>query len=211
MRPPTPSLSEKMDSVIRPKGPLKPRIGEAIRLLRPQIKKLDSMIGSLQKRDAKLFQQVVAAVQNHDTHGSKVLGSELAEIRKVIKILGGARTSLDRIELRLNTCSDLGDTVTTIMPTVALMRNVKSSLGQVMPGAEQELAQMSDMLGGFVMESLAGDSMFGMDTTTNAEADEILKEAAVMAGNSAEQIFPSVPAPTESTSAASGQQFGPRS
>ena len=203
-----PTLSERIESTVRPKGPLKPRIRDAIKVLRPQIQKLDNMIGSLQKRDAKLFQRVVAAVQKNDTHGGKVLGNELAEIRKVIKVLGGARTALDRIEMRLNTCSDLGDTVVTIMPTVALMRNIKTSLSQVMPGAEEELTQMTDMLGGFVTESLAGDSAFGMDATTSAEADEILKEAAAIAGNSTGQMFPSVPTPTGGVSAASGQQSG---
>lgn len=198
-RPQTPTLSEKIDSTLRPKGPLKPRIQDATKQLRPQVKKLDRMIESLQKRDAALFQRVVAAVQNHDQHASTVLGNELAEIRKVTRVLSGARTALERIEMRLSTCSDLGDTVVTIMPTVALMKNIKSSLGKVMPGAEQELSQMSEMLGGFLTESFASDSAFGVDDATSAEAESILKEAAAIAGNSAGEMFPSVPAQTQGT------------
>lgn len=211
-RPPTPTISEKVSAAIRPPGQLKPRIQSAIKQLQPQVRKLDSMIGSLQKRDAALFQRVVAAVGQNDQTTSKVLGNELAEIRKVTKVLGGARTALDRIELRLRTCSDLGDTVVTIMPTVALMRNIQTSLSRVMPGAEQEISQMADMLGGFVTESFAGDSAFGMDEATSAEAEAILKEASAVAGTATDQMFPSVPTPTQGTSSSAeipGQRYNP--
>jgi len=201
---PGPTMSERIDDVIRPKGPLKPRIREATKELQRQVGKLDTMLGSLQKRDAKLFQRVVEAVQKHDTHNSKILGNELAEIRKVIKILGGARIAMERIELRLGTCSDLGDMVVTIMPTVALMRNIKGSLGKVMPGAEQEVGQMAEMLGEFMTESFAGDSMFGIDAATSDEADAILKEAAAVAGNETGQMFPSVPTGAQNVSETSG-------
>lgn len=163
------------------------------------------MLGDLHRRDAKLFERVVVAIQEHKTQDSKVLGNELAEIRKLIKILGGARIALEQIEMRLNTCSDLGDAVVTIMPTIALMRNIKTSLGRVMPSAEQEIGQMADMLGGLMNESFAGDSALGIDTTTSAEADEILKEAAAVAGGATGQMFPSVPAGTRGIPSASGQ------
>ena len=188
-----PGISEKINDTIKPKGALKPRVQEGIKKLQLQIKKLDAMLSSLQERDAKLFQRIVDATQKHDTQTSKVLGNELAEVRKVSKILSGARIALEQIELRLTTCSDLGDTVVAIMPTMGLMKNLKSSLGKVMPGAEQEIGQMAEMLGGFMTESFSGDAAFGMDSTTNAESESILKEAAAVAESSAGQMFPSVP------------------
>ncbi|MBT7781059.1 MAG: hypothetical protein HN756_04295, partial [Nitrosopumilus sp.] len=167
---PKPSISDKINDTIKPKGPLKPRVQDGIKKLQLQIKKLDSMLTSLQERDAKLFQRIVNATQNHDTQTSKVLGNELAEVRKVTKILSSARIALEQIELRLSTCNDLGDTVVAMMPTMGLMKNLKSSLGKVMPGAEQEIGQMAEMLGGFMTESFAGDAAFGIDETTNAES-----------------------------------------
>jgi len=79
------------------------------------------------------------------------------------------------------------------MPTMGLMKNLKSSLGKVMPGAEQEIGQMAEMLGGFMTESFSGDAAFGIDETTNAESEKILKEAAAVAESSTEKMFPSVP------------------
>ena len=66
-----------------------------------------------------------------------------------------------------------------------------------MPGAEQEIGQMAEMLGGFMTESFSGDAAFGMDETTNAESESILKEAAAVAETSAGQMFPSVPTDTQ--------------
>ena len=194
---PQPKITEKINDAIKPKGPLKPRVQTAIKKLQLQIKKLDSMLSSLKERDAKLFERIVEATQKHDTQTSKVLGNELAEIRKVTKILSSARIALEQIELRLTTCSDLGDTVVAIMPTMGLMKNLKSSLGKIMPGAEQEISQMAEMLGGFMTESFSGDASFGIDETTNAESEKILKEAAAVAESSAGQMFPSVPTDTQ--------------
>jgi division protein CdvB (Snf7/Vps24/ESCRT-III family) len=200
---PQPGITEKINDVIKPKGALKPRVQTAIKKLSLQISKLDNMLTKLKERDAKIFQRIVEATQQHDTQKSKVLSNELAEIRKVSKILGSARIALERIELRLTTFNDLGDTVVTIMPTMGLMKNLKSSLGKVMPGAEQEIGQMADMLGGFMTDSFAGDGAFGIDDSTNMESEKILQEAAAVAENSTGDLFPSVPssttAPTSST------------
>jgi len=199
-----PSIAEKINDTVKPKGALKPRVQEGIKKLQLQIKKLDTMLINLQERDAKLFQRIVDATQNHDVQTSKVLGNELAEVRKVTKILSSARIALEQIELRLVTFNDLGDTVVAIMPTMGLMKNLKSSLGKVMPGAEQEIGQMAEMLGGFMTESFSGDAAFGMDETTNAESESILKEAAAVAESSTGEMFPSVPsASSESTATTS--------
>ena len=194
-----PGIPEKINDVIKPKGALKPRIQIAIKKLRLQISKLDNMLIKLKERDGKLFQRIVEATQQHDTQTSKILSNELAEVRKVTKILSNARVALERIELRLTTTSDLGDTVVTIMPTMGLMKNLKSSLGKIMPGAEQEIGQMADLLGGFMTESFSGDGVFGIDDTTNMESDKILQEAAAVAENSTGDLFPSVPASTNSS------------
>ncbi len=199
---PKPGITEKINDSIKPKGPLKPRISNAVKKLQLQINKLDSMLTNLQERDAKLFQRIVEATQKHDTQTTKVLGNELAEIRKVTKILSSARIALEQIELRLTTCSDLGDTVVAMMPTVGLMKNLKSSLGKIMPGAEQEIGQMAEMLGGFMTESFSGDVAFGVDESTNVESENILKEAAAVAESSAGQMFPSVPTNTQEVSTA---------
>ena len=198
-KPPTPSFGERLNDAIKPKGPLKPRIEVAVRKLQNQISKLDSMINKLKQRDEKLFKRIVTATQQHDTTTSRVLSKELAEVRKVTKLLGNARMALEQIELRISTFHDLGDTVVTIMPTIGLMRNLRSSLVKFMPEADHELTGMTEMLNGLMTDTFhSGD--FGIDSeATTDESEKILQEAAAVAEAAINDKLPSMPAGQSST------------
>ena len=191
--PPTPGITDRINGVIKPKGALKPRVEMAVKRLQGQISKLDNMLTKLKERDQKIFNRIVTATQQHDTHTSKILSNELAEVRKVSRVLGNARMALEQIELRLTTFHDLGDTVVTIMPTIGLMKSLKSSLVKFMPEADQEVNRMTEMLGGLMTDTFTGDSSFGVEATTNAESDKILQEASAVAESAVSEKFPSMP------------------
>ena len=129
------------------------------------------MVTKLNERDAKLFKRIIENTQSYDVTTSRVLSKELSEVRKVAKILGNARITLEQIELRLTTYHDLGDTVVTIMPTIGLMKNLKSSLVKFMPSANQEINQMTEMLGGFMTNSFSSEGSFEIDDSTNSESE----------------------------------------
>ena len=188
-------ISERLNNVIKPKGALKPRIETAIKKLQTQTSKLDNMLSSLNSRDEKLFHRIIEATQQHDTHTAKSLSKELAEVRKVRRVLGNARMAIEQIELRLTTFHDLGDTVVTIMPTIGLMKNMKGSLAKFMPGADQELGNMAEMLGGLMGETFqtSDGPSFGVDTAMNSESEKILQEASAIAEQEAGDKFPSMP------------------
>ena len=196
-KPLTPGITERINDVIKTKGPLKPRIQMAIQRLQKQIAKLDNMLSKLKERDEKIFQRIVIATQQHETQTTKVLSNELVEIRKVTKILGNARMALEQIELRISTAHDLGDTVVTIMPTIGLIKNMKSSLVKFIPGADQEINKMAEMLGGLMTETFSGDATFGIDETTNSESEKILQEATAVAESSVDDKFPNTPTESE--------------
>nr|AKC94871.1 putative Snf7 domain-containing protein [uncultured organism] len=192
-KPPSPGLSQRINDAIKPKGSLKPRVEMAVKRLQAQVSKLDNMLTKLKQRDEQIFQRIVTATQQHDAHTSKVLSNELVEIRKVSRILGNARMALEQIELRLTTFHDLGDTVVTIMPTIGLMKSLKSSLVKFMPEADQEVNRMTEMLGGLMTDTFSSDATFGIEATTNAESDKILQEAAAVAETAVNEKFPSMP------------------
>jgi len=198
-RPQTPSLGEKINDAIKPKGALKPRMENAIKRLQTQIARLDGMVTKLKQRDEKLFKRIVAATQQHDLTTSKVLSKELAEVRKVTKLLGNARIALEQIELRLSTFHDLGDTVITIMPTIGLMKNLRSSLIKFMPEADRELTGMTEMLGGLMTDTFHNGD-FGLDSeATTEESEKILQEAAAVAEAEVNSKLPSMPASQSSS------------
>lgn len=193
-KPVSPGITERINEAIKPKGSLKPRVEMAVKRLQGQISKLDNMLTKLKQRDEKIFNRIIVATQQHDTHTSKVLSNELVEVRKVSRVLGNARMALEQIELRLTTFHDLGDTVVTIMPTIGLMKSLKSTLVKFMPEADQEVNRMTEMLGGLMTDTFTGsDSSFGIETATNAESDKILQEASAVAETAVGEKFPSIP------------------
>ena len=199
-KPESPGMSQRISDALKPKGALKPRVEMAVKRLQAQISKLDNMLTKLKQRDEQIFKRIVTATQQHDTHTSKVLSNELGEVRKVSRILGNARMALEQIELRLTTFHDLGDTVITIMPTIGLMKSLKSSLVKFMPEADQEVNRMTEMLGGLMTETFSGDTSLGVEPSTNAESDKILQEAAAIAESAVNDKLPSMPAEQTSPS-----------
>lgn len=203
----TASISEKLRDSVKPQGALKPRIQTAVNKLQLQISKMDSMLNKLHERDAQLFKRIVAAMQQHDTSASRVLSNELAEIRKVTKMLGNARMALEQVQLRLTTIHDLGDAMVAIGPAMSTMKGLKSSLGRFMPEADAELNSMTQTLGGLMMDSLAGDA-FSMDSeVSNEETDRILQEASAVAEQQIGERFPSVPSPSGLSSQSSSTTY----
>ena len=203
----TQSVTGKIRDAVQPQGALKPRIQTAVNKLQVQISKMDSMLGKLHERDAQLFKRIVTAMQQHDTSTSKVLSNELAEIRKVTKMLGNARMSLEQVQLRLTTIHDLGDAMVAIGPAMSTMKGLKSSLGRFMPEADSELNAMTQTLNGLMMDSLAGDS-FSLETDSSSEETErILQEASAIAEQQIGDKFPSVPSPTGLSSQSSTSSF----
>jgi division protein CdvB (Snf7/Vps24/ESCRT-III family) len=189
----TQSVPGKLREALKPQGALKPRIQTAVNKLQVQISKMDGMLTKLQERDQQIFKRIVAAMQQHDTSTSKVLSNELAEIRKVTRMLGNARMSLEQVQLRLTTIHDLGDAMVAIGPAMSTMKGLKSSLGKFMPEADSELNSMTQTLSGLMVDSLSGDSFNIESDTSNEETEKILQEASAVAEQQIGDKFPSVP------------------
>ena len=192
------SMTEKIRDTVKPQGALKPRIQTAVNKLQVQTSKMDVMLTKLHQRDQQLFDRVVTATQSHDTPTSRVLSSELAEVRKVSRVLGNARNSLEQVQLRLTTIHDLGDAMIAIGPAMSTMKELKPTMSKFMPEADSELNTMTETLNGLMVDSLSGDSFEMQDSAMTEETNSILQEAEAVASQQTDEKFPSIPtmAPT---------------
>ena len=194
----TKGMTEKIRDAIKPQGALKPRIQTAVTKLQGQTSKMDVMLTRLHERDQQLFARIVTSMENHDTSASKVLSSELAEVRKVSRMLGNARTSLEQVQIRLSTIHDLGDAMISIGPAMSTMKGLKSSLSSFMPEADSELNSMTETLSGLMVDSLSNDTFTMESDIVNEETNAILQEASAVAEQQTDEKFPSIPTTTPS-------------
>jgi len=193
------SMTEKIRDTVKPQGALKPRIQTAVNKLQAQTSKMDVMLTNLHQRDQQLFDRIVTAMQSHDTQASRVLSSELAEVRKVSRVLGNTRNSIEQVQLRLTTIHDLGDAMVAIGPAMSTMKGLKPTMSKFMPEADSELNSMTETLNGLMTDSLSGDSFEVQDSAMNEETNAILQEAEAVAEQQTDEQFPSIPTTTPST------------
>ena len=197
------SIRDKLREVTQSQTPLKPRIEEAQRKLQIQISKLDAISSKMQEKDKVIFNRIVNAMQNHDSHYAKVLSGELSQIRRTNKMVNSAKLAFEQIQLRLNTMTELGDVVVTLSPAMSVIKGIQSGLKTMLPEADQSFGQISDLLGGIMAGSSqmastsealrAGTSTISLDE----EAVDILQEATTIVEESTRGKFPDLEMPAD--------------
>lgn len=194
IKPQAESVGIKIMENIKPQPPLKPRIEEAQKKLQMQIAKLDSISIKTEEKDQLVFKRVIQAVQNHESQYAKVLSGELAQIRKMNKMVNSAKLALEQIQLRLNTITELGDVVVTLSPAMSVIKGIKSGLSSMMPEADHSLSQISDMLGGILTDSAQIPAAELNNTKVMTEDSlKIIEEATAIVEQSMKEKFPDLP------------------
>ncbi|MBC7090799.1 MAG: hypothetical protein H5T50_02650 [Nitrososphaeria archaeon] len=188
-----PGMGDRVREAIRPSGPLKPRLEDAVRAIQTQIARLDAMATKLKERDAAIFNKVVSSIQKHDTQHASVYANELAEIRKMLKMVTSSKLALEQIVLRLNTVTELGDIVVTLAPAMAVIRNVKSGIISVLPEAEREINEISSLLSSILVDAGQVSGTTLNFEAANEDAEKILAEASAVAEQRMKERFPELP------------------
>ena len=186
-------FTNRIKDAVKPPGPLKTRLDFAVRRIELQVQKLDQATERFSQRDKAIFARIVDAYTKHDTARANVFANELAEVRKMSRLIINAKLALEQITLRLRTVSELGDVVSTLGPAVGVLRSVKSGLVSVFPEAENELGEIGNMLSGIMIEAGQGSGMTLNFDTVNEDASNILNEAATVAEQRIKEKFPDLP------------------
>jgi division protein CdvB (Snf7/Vps24/ESCRT-III family) len=187
-------ITNKIKEAVRPPGPLKPRLDFAVRRIELQVQRLDKASERFSERDKSIFARIVDAYSKHDTPRANVFANELAEIRKMEKMIMHARLALEQIVLRLSTVSELGDVVTTLAPAVSVLRSVRTGMASIFPEAERELGSIGNLLNGIIIDAGQSTGLTINFESANEDAQKILTEAATVAEQKIKDKFPELPA-----------------
>ena len=171
---------------------LKQQINTVIQRIEIQKHKLNDALSRFEKRDAALFERTVTALSERDTMRANVLAGELAEIRKVEKMLMHASLALESVSLRLSTVSELGDIVTVIAPAASVLNNIRSGMTGVLPEAGLELENIGTLLTDIVSSTNQDTGTPVNLGTASLEAQKILQEAETAAEKKLKKQLPEV-------------------
>jgi len=200
------SFSTQLKNTVRSPPPLKPALDAATRKLDMQINKLDQANERFTQKDKALFAKLVDSYTKHDQAHANIYATELAEIRKMSKLIMNARLALDQVALRIRTVTELGDVVSALGPCIGVLRSVSSGIGGVLPEAEGELGDIGNMLSGLKFEAGSTSGMNLNFNNVNEDASKILAEAAVVAEQKVSANFPDLPPGMPGTASKSQSQ-----
>jgi division protein CdvB (Snf7/Vps24/ESCRT-III family) len=187
------NMSEKIKQNIGPQQPLKPRIELAKNKIQAQNQKLETILEKLRGKEKSLFNQVVSALQKHDTQQGKMISNEIAQVRKTTKMISQLKMALEQIQLRLESTIDLGDVMVAIGPAMGALTRVRSGLSGVMPEVDRELGEINGVFSDIMMSAGSmGNTSFAFDAS-GEEVDRILAEAGALAEQRMTDSFPDVP------------------
>jgi division protein CdvB (Snf7/Vps24/ESCRT-III family) len=189
-----PGLFDRFRGSVQTPTPLKSQIDLANRQIRVLISQLDNTVNRIRQRDSTIFKNVVSALAKHDTQHAAVYANELAEVRKMGKMVTQAQLAMEQISLRLGTITDLGEIASTLAPAVSVIRNMKDSLRMALPEADKEIGEISGLLSSVLVDaSTTGGISLNFDAA-NEDAQKVLEEASIVAEERMKESFPEIPA-----------------
>jgi len=188
------SLSQKIMGKVRPDEPLKNKIEFAQRKLQAQITKLEGINIKLQRKHDSIFEKIVNAQKSHQNGYAKAYASELSQLRKMKNMVNGAKLSMEQVQLRLGTVSELGDVVVTLSPAMSLIKGLSSSLSGIMPEANASMQDLSQILGDVMTgSSVSGNGMMDAGISEDPDTLAILEEAHSVIEGHTKTSIPEIP------------------
>jgi len=185
-----PSTIDKMVETVRPSDPLKTKLESSIKRVELECQRLDQAYDRLQKQDKALFDKAVECYKVHDEKRANVYATEIAELRKLQKIILQVKLALEVVALRGKTSTELGDVAVSLLPMVGTMNDLRKGIATITPQTEKGLGELDGLLSGMVVD--AGIVMTNPITfdAMNEDASEILGEAQFVAESKINNGFP---------------------
>lgn len=186
------SILSKIKDSGKPSQGLKQQIVTVIQRIEGQKNKLNNASRRFEQRDLTLFKRITKALTERDTMRANVLASELAEIRKVEKMLMHAGLALESVSIRLKTVSELGEVMTVLAPAAGVLNSIRGGMSGIFPEAGREIENIGSLLNDIV-STTNQDIRSPVDIkSAGLEATKILKEAEEAASKRLREQFPEV-------------------
>lgn len=185
--------NSNIDISIKYSIPLKPRVDAVMDQVNSQVSKLDIILNEIKTKDYGTFRSMLSSVKDNNTLNSRISLSNLAQIRKLIKIVSLSKVVFENLNIKLSTVSSIVDLVSILSPGIALVKNVRSSLISYMPESKYEIGSISDLIGGILVDAGQIGSYIINFETANEKASYLINEASLIAEQKIKEEFPDLP------------------
>jgi division protein CdvB (Snf7/Vps24/ESCRT-III family) len=171
-------------------------VSEAVPKLKSQKFKLGQVIVKLTRRDKILFTTCATALKAKNNERAAIFANELAEIRKLAKVLYNTQILVERIILRLETLKEFNEAFADLKPVLRNLKTVTRSLSAFMPQMAYEMERVNETILEVMTMSKIDSSKLEVPTDVKTPGgEEVLQEVAELLE---EQITEKLPEPPTS-------------
>ena len=108
--------------------------------------KLGQVVVRLTRRDTILFKTCATALQQKNEERAAIFATELAELRKLTKVIYHTQILVERIIIRLETLKEFNEAFADLKPVLNNLKSVTRSLGTFMPQMAVEMERVNESI-----------------------------------------------------------------
>ena len=177
----------------KPGGPLKPRLDAMRKKIEVLIDRLEELHGINRPRDNEILRKLMVSINENNTQHCTLLSSELARARQLSRALLLTSLALEKLISKLSSASDFGDLVIILTPSMAVVKNLRSSITPYLPEMEGDLGVISELLSGILVDAGQVGGFTINFETANEEAVRFIGEVSRLVDEKMEEEFSKVP------------------
>ena len=177
----------------KPGGPLKPRLDAVRKKIEVLIDRLEELHGINRPRDNEILRKLMVSINENNTQHCTLLSSELARARQLSRALLLTSLALEKLISKLSSASDFGDLVIILTPSMAVVKNLRSSITPYLPEMEGDLGVISELLSGILVDAGQVGGFTINFETANEEAVRFMGEVSRLVDEKMEEEFSKVP------------------
>jgi division protein CdvB (Snf7/Vps24/ESCRT-III family) len=166
---------------------------EAIRELGKYYSRLELAYMKLIKRDKELFDECTSYLSWGHKNRAIVYANEVAEIRKIIRVIQGVQLNLERVILRLETLRTMTPTLEDIKGVFGEVKGVLEDVAKIMPSLTPEMNNLANSINDFMMATEVNIVPPEPLAVKSEAAEAILKEASEFLRQEIERKIPEPP------------------
>jgi division protein CdvB (Snf7/Vps24/ESCRT-III family) len=177
----------------KPGGPLKPRLHAVRKKIEVLIDRLEELHRINRPRDNEILRKLMVSINENNTQHCTLLSSELARARQLSRALLLTSLALEKLISKLSSASDFGDLVIILTPSMAVVKNLRSSITPYLPEMEGDLGVISELLSGILVDAGQVGGFTINFETANEEAVRFIGEVSRLVDEKMEEEFSKVP------------------
>ncbi|MEM0363375.1 MAG: cell division protein CdvB [Sulfolobaceae archaeon] len=163
--------------------------------LKDQQTRLEEAIRRLKDRDKELFEKVVRAQVEGDDAKAKIYAQEIADIRRIIKVIYTAFLAIEKVRLKLDTVQELQGVSLVLYPVAKILGDLKDQIKGIAPEVAIALDSIISSVNGIAVETGGINERGIIPSVVDEQARQILEEAQKMAEIKVKELLPDLPHP----------------